>query len=233
MKVHLVVATGVHAGKSIPVPGPQFIVGRDPSCHLRPASPAVSKRHTAIFAREGKLYVKDLGSTNGTFLNDEPVTSDREITHGDRLKIGPLDFTVQLTAGRKSDETPLPDALKVVNRSSEADKATDPAVRSALTTTPDPMRAVMSGPPTSPISKRDDPDQIAAMLLGMDEDDPSGNPPTVPEGSTVHEMPAVDFEKLAAEKKAENDRKQAAPPTAAETSATANEILKKYMQRKR
>ena len=42
MKVSLIVASGVHVGKSIPVSGAKFLIGRDPECQLRPASQAVS-----------------------------------------------------------------------------------------------------------------------------------------------------------------------------------------------
>ncbi|MGL4422649.1 MAG: FHA domain-containing protein, partial [Gemmataceae bacterium] len=77
MKVQLMVASGVHQGKVIPVAGAQFLIGRDPECQLRPASQAVSKQHCAIVVRGTQVFLKDFGSTNGTFLNDtqlEPNT---------------------------------------------------------------------------------------------------------------------------------------------------------------
>jgi predicted component of type VI protein secretion system len=195
MKITLVVASGTHQGKSIPVPGTQFIIGRDEGCHLRPASPAVSKKHCAVFLKDGKPFVRDYGSTNGTFINDQPVEGEREVTDGDRLRVGPLDFTLKFSPVGPSDSTPLPEALKsVAPRPSE--------------------------PIPSPLSEID-PDQAAALLLGMgDEDNPE-----VPGGSTVMELPAVEAELKAAE-----ERKKGVP-TAAETSAAASEILRKYMRR--
>jgi pSer/pThr/pTyr-binding forkhead associated (FHA) protein len=110
MKVSLVVASGVHQGKVIPITGPQFLIGRDPQCQLRPASQAVSKQHCAVLIRDGKVFVKDFGSTNGTLLNDTPVQNEeRAVANNDSLKIGPLDFTIRVelpTPG--SDSTPLP-----------------------------------------------------------------------------------------------------------------------------
>jgi len=196
MKFALVVASGVHQGKVINVPGPQLVVGRDEGCHLRPASPAISKKHCAVFMRAGKVFVRDLGSTNGTFLNDEQVVGDREVMDGDRLRAGPLDFTVQVTG--KSDSTPLPDSLKSV-----------PASRGA-----------------APKTAEEDADAAAAMLLGMGDEDPPGSEPKVPEGSTVMEMPAVD----STGKPVEQKKKTVTP---AESSAAANEILRKYMRRPR
>src|SRR5262249_16065346 len=96
MKLSLVVAQGIHQGKVIPIQVSQFIIGRDEGCQLRPASQAISKRHCAILARGGRVYVRDFGSTNGTFVNDAQVTGEQEIKDGDHLKIGPLEFKVKV-----------------------------------------------------------------------------------------------------------------------------------------
>src|SRR5947208_13548005 len=108
MKLSLVVAQGVHTGKVIPITLPQFVIGRDPQCQLRPASPAISKRHCAVLVRGGKVFVQDFGSTNGTFVNDEPVKGEVEVKDGDRFKAGPLEFTISLqtTAAAKPAAKP-------------------------------------------------------------------------------------------------------------------------------
>jgi predicted component of type VI protein secretion system len=110
MKVSLVVATGSHAGRAIPLTGPQFLIGRDPQCHLRPASQAISKLHCAVTIRDGKVYVKDYGSTNGTTVNDELV-QDAEVlvADGATIRVGPLDFRLKVErAAAVPDGTPLP-----------------------------------------------------------------------------------------------------------------------------
>lgn len=94
MKVQLVVAQGVHAGKEIPIAVNQFVIGRDSQCQLRPASPAISKKHCAIFIRGGKVFIKDFDSTNGTFVNGDAVKGEVELRDKDHLKVGPLEFTV-------------------------------------------------------------------------------------------------------------------------------------------
>src|SRR3954453_21117558 len=99
MKFTLLVLTpGKQEGKTIEVKLPQFLVGRDPQCHLRPASALISKRHCALIQRDGKAFVRDFGSTNGTYVNDERVEGERELKNEDRLKIGPIMFAVQLEA---------------------------------------------------------------------------------------------------------------------------------------
>jgi predicted component of type VI protein secretion system len=110
MKLSLVVLSqGKATGKAIPVTLSQFLIGRDPECQLRPASPVISKRHCAILVKGGKVFLRDFGSTNGTFVNDEPVKTQRQLKHDDILKIGPLLFRVQMEATAPVDKpTPPP-----------------------------------------------------------------------------------------------------------------------------
>lgn len=110
MKVSLVVATGAHEGRVIPLTGPQFLIGRDQQCHLRPASQAISKLHCAVVIRDGRAFVKDFGSTNGTLVNGQLIQSTEvEIADGATLRVGPLDFIVQIEkSAEKRDGTPLP-----------------------------------------------------------------------------------------------------------------------------
>jgi predicted component of type VI protein secretion system len=112
MKVSLVVASGAHEGKVIQISGSQFLIGRDTQCQLRPASQAISKHHCGILVRDGQIYIKDYGSTNGTLVNDELLRgSEVMVVDGASLKLGPLDFTVRIeTSTPKPDGTPLPSA---------------------------------------------------------------------------------------------------------------------------
>jgi pSer/pThr/pTyr-binding forkhead associated (FHA) protein len=48
----------------------------------------VSTFHARIFNRDGSWFVEDLGSTNGTYLNQRRVTSPVELRTGDRVKLG-------------------------------------------------------------------------------------------------------------------------------------------------
>lgn len=110
MKLSLIVTQGNAQGKTVPINVPQFIIGRDPQCHLRPASPVISKRHCALLIREGKAYIRDFKSTNGTIVNDEPVDGERELKDKDRLKVGPLNFEVRIELPVPVDKpTPLPE----------------------------------------------------------------------------------------------------------------------------
>ncbi|MFH1264508.1 MAG: FHA domain-containing protein [Planctomycetota bacterium] len=96
MELKLVVATGARAGEEVSVAGPKFFIGRAEDCQLRPRSDLVSRHHCAITVEEGFVGVREFGSKNGTFVNGEQVRGERELKNGDRLKVGDLEFEVQL-----------------------------------------------------------------------------------------------------------------------------------------
>jgi len=112
MKLSLVVVSeGKASGQSIPVKLSQFIIGRDPQCHLRPASSVISKRHCALITKDGKVYVRDFDSTNGTFVNEQQIKGQRELKNGDVLKLGPVVLRVQMEGAAAVDKpTPRPAA---------------------------------------------------------------------------------------------------------------------------
>ena len=55
-------------------------------------TPSPPGRHTRIYPRGGSLIVEDLGSTNGTYLNEELLETPRPLHQGDRLRIGNSEF---------------------------------------------------------------------------------------------------------------------------------------------
>jgi pSer/pThr/pTyr-binding forkhead associated (FHA) protein len=65
-------------------------IGRAEACQIRLEDTYISSFHARIFRRDDAWYVEDLGSTNGTYLNQRRVTSPAELRAGDRLKIGKI-----------------------------------------------------------------------------------------------------------------------------------------------
>jgi len=106
MSVQLVVAGGSRAGQVIPVMGDRFVVGRAEDCNLKPRSELISRYHCEITLRDGAVFVRDMGSKNGVFLNENKVTETQELKHGDKLSIGPLEFTVRITVEMKVQKMP-------------------------------------------------------------------------------------------------------------------------------
>jgi pSer/pThr/pTyr-binding forkhead associated (FHA) protein len=69
--------------------GDELTVGRAAGCQVALASDSyVSQLHARVFTRDGQLYVEDLGSTNGTYLNRKKVSGPMLVRRGDRLQIG-------------------------------------------------------------------------------------------------------------------------------------------------
>ncbi len=240
MKLSLVVQTpGKMQGQTLEIKLAQFLVGRDPQCHLRPASALISKRHCAVLQRDGKVFVRDFDSTNGTFVNDQPVKGEVELHHDDQLKIGPLLFGVRIDlAAPVNRPTPPPPTRAPATKTARPAAPAKPSVSAPTpppATEPKPASQPRPEPATAGASGDDD---IAAMLLSLQDDGPSSAglaSSDVPEGSTVHDL-TVSPEMLAAAK-AEKDKKEAdaakAKAAAANTSSAAKTILEKYMKRPR
>jgi len=76
------------AGRAYPL-GDELTVGRAAGCQVALESDSyVSQLHARVFTRDGQLYVEDLGSTNGTYLNRKKVSAPMLVRRGDRLQIG-------------------------------------------------------------------------------------------------------------------------------------------------
>ncbi len=63
-------------------------VGRGHGCAIRLQDTYVSQMHARLVDRDGSWFVEDLGSTNGTFLNDRRVQAPVEVHAGDVVKVG-------------------------------------------------------------------------------------------------------------------------------------------------
>ena len=68
--------------------GDELTVGRSTDCTLVLDDAYVSQMHARIFPRADRFMVEDLGSTNGTYLNRQRITSATELQRGDKVKIG-------------------------------------------------------------------------------------------------------------------------------------------------
>lgn len=233
MKLNLIVMTpGKSEGKAIPITLSQFLIGRDPQCQLRPASVSISKRHCAILVRSGKVFIHDLDSTNGTFVNDQPVKGETELHHQDKLKIGPLLFGVQIDATKPTVNKPTP---------APASQATTPTPAP-----PTPGKPTTPMPKKPPQSEPADDESVAAWLLSMEDEGGAtpGGESEVPGGSTV----VLDQAELNKDKKTDPDAAAAtaqdstpktkdklaqAKALQADTADVAKAILQKYMRRPR
>jgi len=74
-------------GAAVPMTG-TIQIGRAEACHVRLPDTYVSQFHAKVFARDGGWFVEDLGSTNGTFVNERKVAEPVPLSPGDHLRVG-------------------------------------------------------------------------------------------------------------------------------------------------
>jgi diguanylate cyclase (GGDEF)-like protein len=83
----IIIISGKGAGRLFKLkPGPS-IIGRGTDAAIRLEDDGISRKHAQLILSEGKVTVEDLGSTNGTFINGEKVTS-RLLDDGDKIELG-------------------------------------------------------------------------------------------------------------------------------------------------
>ncbi|HVW01202.1 MAG TPA: FHA domain-containing protein, partial [Planctomycetaceae bacterium] len=95
MQVELVVVEGKQQGAVIPVRN-KFLIGREEDCQLRPNSELVSRHHCVFTIDDYTVRLRDLGSTNGTYVNEERTNGLVVLKSGDRIRIGKLVFELRI-----------------------------------------------------------------------------------------------------------------------------------------
>ncbi|HEV3142507.1 MAG TPA: GGDEF domain-containing protein [Gemmataceae bacterium] len=80
--------TGSQMGQRYELSDVELIIGRGEDTDIRIADNSISRRHARLVPMSRGIVVKDLGSTNGTFVNDEPIQGSRVLQDGDYLRIG-------------------------------------------------------------------------------------------------------------------------------------------------
>jgi len=97
LRARLRVISGKHRGKTIPILGSKFLIGREQDCQLRPNNELVSRYHCAISVDPFTVRLRDLASTNGTFVNDQRVHGQLALKAGDVVRVGKLRFEVLIS----------------------------------------------------------------------------------------------------------------------------------------
>jgi pSer/pThr/pTyr-binding forkhead associated (FHA) protein len=95
MDVKLVMFKADGERKDFPVTNEVTVVGRGEKCDLRVPLLSVSRRHCEVTVAGDEVKVKDLGSSNGTYVSNKRVT-EATLGAGDRVVVGPVVFTIQI-----------------------------------------------------------------------------------------------------------------------------------------
>ncbi len=85
-------AIGHHPGDEYDI-GAGAMIGRGSHVDIQIEDPYASGKHARLARQAGVVIVEDLDSTNGTFLNEEPLIGAQPLQLGDRIRIGDTEFT--------------------------------------------------------------------------------------------------------------------------------------------
>jgi len=107
--------TGRSGGSDIrfPLDSGRYVVGRTTECDLVLGDPSVSRRHAALVCSSGRVLVEDLGSHNGTRVNDVAVTTPTPLTEGDEVAFADVVLYFGEPGGKRGTLTLDPDRNSV------------------------------------------------------------------------------------------------------------------------
>jgi pSer/pThr/pTyr-binding forkhead associated (FHA) protein len=126
MELTLVMFTEKGERRSFPVTKTRAVIGRNTECDLQISLGMVSRRHCELNVKKDKVMVRDLGSSNGTYVAGKRI-QESEISAGETLTIGPVIFTVVIN-GKPESVKP---ALTILHRRKKtAERRPEPSRKS-------------------------------------------------------------------------------------------------------
>jgi len=160
--------TGVISGRMFPIEGTN-VVGRDPHCDIVVGGAHVSRRHAEFSIRAGVLWVKDLGSSNGSFVNGKRH-EETALQNGDEVKfdamifkvVGPADLPAHSDFEEEAERTQFRPVVNVPAAKPAAPKQPSPV----------PVNNSYSPPPASspaPVSAPEPVAQSSSTPAGADK----------------------------------------------------------------
>ncbi len=92
-KPYIAVTAGPKKGKQVTISSDKLVLGREPPADLIVDDKAASRRHAQVYKKGSKWWLRDLDSTNGTYLDGPLKGAERILWDGDVFKIGDWEFT--------------------------------------------------------------------------------------------------------------------------------------------
>lgn len=120
--------------------GRPMFIGRARECDILLPSPAVSRRHAVVLFKNGICGIKDLGSFNGTLLNDQPITEPRHLSEGDVIRVSSFVLELHMNAADESGSDAPPSGPSASVPPPDID-----TVDLAMETIPQPMQSKSPG----------------------------------------------------------------------------------------
>ncbi|MCB1837049.1 MAG: FHA domain-containing protein [Alcanivoracaceae bacterium] len=154
--------TGSLAGQAFAIPASgRAILGRSQNCDIIIPGTHVSRQHAELYFQSGKLHVKDLGSSNGTFVNRKKI-DDSVVNPGDEVRFDTLVFQVEAPGG----QAPAPDDAGDATQFRPAVSVATAAAKPAQPARPRPAAPVAAAPAAAPV-KPSAPSAKASSPVGM------------------------------------------------------------------
>jgi serine phosphatase RsbU (regulator of sigma subunit)/pSer/pThr/pTyr-binding forkhead associated (FHA) protein len=123
------VLRGANEGTLIPLEGDRFVLGRNPDCAIVIPITSVSREHAQIVRVQGRFFIEDNKSRNGTYLNDKAVTARTPLKNNDKIRI--CDFVAAFLDKEAQPDDQMEDSTStieaVVTQSSHQLLETQPA----------------------------------------------------------------------------------------------------------
>lgn len=88
ISARLVISGIIVANKEFLLSTQPVVIGRENASNLVLKDPEISRRHARITYQAGRYYIEDLGSTNGTYLNEQRIQAQTSLNHGDVIRLG-------------------------------------------------------------------------------------------------------------------------------------------------
>jgi uncharacterized RDD family membrane protein YckC len=170
-------------GQPLELPEGEILLGRSRSCTVTLPDPSISRQHAKLLLRHGQVRLRDLNSSNGTFLNDSRVHTETDVVDGDRIVLGETEMRFRAAA----PEGPGPATQPVVPAPAPAPADAEEEAPTVRGVSSDVSRARQLGPKTP------DPGRITPRLSEV----PAGPPrplvsaSTRPRPATVEPVPAA------------------------------------------
>lgn len=171
--VSLVMVKADGTSKEVVLQHSGSVIGRDEGCRIRVPIASISRKHCELTWDEDELKVKDLGSSNGTFVNGKRVRT-AELAPGDLLAVGPVVFVVRIDGHPKEIDAKDAHAAGVIGEDDDGEGAKGAGARPPTIAMVPPKTGTMSMPPAA---KSDDDDDFGDLLKGLDLDDDDDDAP--------------------------------------------------------
>jgi len=111
----LITVDGVEHARHVIEPG-DYMIGRSEDCDLRVDADRVSQQHAKIILNYDHALIEDLGSSTGTFVNDQPVTERTRLWPNQKIRIGAATVTVRRLQGGEPTDMSLAPAQQTIRR---------------------------------------------------------------------------------------------------------------------